>query len=159
VHVVLSADWQPTQEDAPWQRSFSVTSSCGVCGKTNLAAVRCRALPLPASDFRAAAGVLRALPERMRHAQRVFDRTGGRHAAGLFDQEGALLSLREDVGRHNAVDKLIGAEARAGRLPLSERILLVSGRTSFEILQKAAVARIPLVCAVSAPSSLAVQLA
>ena len=103
--------------------------------------------------------VLTALPEELRRVQRVFDRTGGLHAAALFDTGGKLLSSREDVGRHNAVDKIVGAELMAGNLPLAGRILLVSGRASFEIVQKAAVAGIPMVCAVSAPSSLAVDAA
>ncbi|HZO89988.1 MAG TPA: formate dehydrogenase accessory sulfurtransferase FdhD [Chthonomonadaceae bacterium] len=159
VNVYLAGDWRPDQERGRWQRSFMATSSCGLCGKASIEAVRCFAPPIAASDFRVSVGVVRCLSERMRAAQRVFARTGGLHAAGLFDQEGALLVLREDVGRHNAVDKLLGAELLAERIPLSERILMVSGRTSFEIMQKAAVAGAPVVCAVSAPSSLAVQLA
>ena len=103
--------------------------------------------------------VLAGLPDALRRAQEVFDRTGGLHAAALFDQTGAAITVREDVGRHNAVDKVIGEQLLAGGLPLSERILLVSGRASFEIVQKAAVAGVPIICAVSAPSSLAVDAA
>lgn len=159
VNVQLKTDRRQEQDPARWQRSFIGTSSCGICGKTSLEAVRCVALPLPAAEFLVPVGVIRGFSEKMRAAQRVFARTGGLHAAGLFDVQGNLLALAEDVGRHNAVDKLIGGEVMGGRIPLSERILMVSGRTSFEIMQKAAVARAPVVCAVSAPSSLAVQLA
>jgi len=137
-------------------RNFYATSSCGVCGKASLddIAVRCDVVP---SGFTVAADVLVSLPDRLREAQRVFDRTGGLHAAGLFDAEGSVLSVREDVGRHNAVDKVIGEQLLAGRVPLADRVLQVSGRASFEIVQKAAVAGIPVVSAVSAPSSLAVD--
>jgi FdhD protein len=137
-------------------RNFYATSSCGVCGKASLddIAVRCDVV---APGFAVDADVLVSLPERLREAQRVFDRTGGLHAAGLFDGEGSVLSVREDVGRHNAVDKVIGEQLLAGRVPLADRVLQVSGRASFEIVQKAAVAGIPVVSAVSAPSSLAVD--
>ncbi|SIN70987.1 FdhD protein [Singulisphaera sp. GP187] len=140
------------------KRNFFATSSCGVCGKATLEqiAVRCAAVePGPVVGR----SVLIGLPEALRGAQTVFDRTGGLHAAGLFDADGRLIVLREDVGRHNAVDKLVGRALLDGALPLSGRILLVSGRTSFEILQKAAVAGVPIVCAVSAPSTLAVSVA
>jgi FdhD protein len=137
-------------------RNFYATSSCGVCGKASLddIAVRCDVVP---PGFTVAAETLLGLPERLRAAQRVFDRTGGLHAAGLFTPAGDVVSVREDVGRHNAVDKVIGEQLLAGALPLSERVLQVSGRASFEIVQKAAVAGIPVVSAVSAPSSLAVD--
>jgi|SRR5579871_1028010 len=159
LNVTLQAGDLPAFERARLERNFLATSSCGVCGKANLSAAKCLAPPLPENDFCVRAAVFRELSGQMRAAQSTFDRTGGLHAAGLFTGEGKLLSLREDVGRHNAVDKLIGTEIQAGRVPLNERILMVSGRTSFEIVQKAAMARIPVVCAVSAPSSLAVQLA
>ena len=140
------------------QRSFYTTSSCGVCGKASLEALDVQCAPVAPGPV-VEPGVLTALPEELRRVQRVFDRTGGLHAAALFDEGGKLLTSREDVGRHNAVDKVVGAELMAGNLPLAGRILLVSGRASFEIVQKAAVAGIPIVCAVSAPSSLAVDAA
>jgi len=138
------------------QRNFYTTSSCGVCGKASLDSIAVRCAPV-AEGPELAEAIVVALPDRLREAQRVFDRTGGLHAAGLFDTAGTLLELREDVGRHNAVDKLVGHALLTGALPLSERVLMVSGRLSFEIVQKAAVAGIPIVCAVSAPSSLAVD--
>jgi len=139
-------------------RNFYATSSCGVCGKASLddIAVRCDVIP---SGFTVPADILVRLPDRLRDAQRVFDRTGGLHAAGLFDRAGEPITVREDVGRHNAVDKVIGEQLLAGRLPLADRVLQVSGRASFEIVQKAAVAGIPIVAAVSAPSSLAADFA
>ncbi len=138
------------------QRNFYTTSSCGVCGKASLDSISVRCAPV-AEGPQVAEAVICELPDRLRAAQRVFDRTGGLHAAGLFDPSGELLELREDVGRHNAVDKLVGRALLEGGVPLSGRVLMVSGRLSFEIVQKAAVAGIPIVCAVSAPSSLAVD--
>ncbi len=140
------------------RRNFFATSSCGVCGKASLdqVAVRC---PPVGDGPTLASEILLGLPGTLRLAQATFDRTGGLHAAGMFDMEGRLLVLREDVGRHNAVDKVVGRMALERRLPLAGAALLVSGRTSFEILQKAAVAGVPIVCAVSAPSSLAVATA
>lgn len=145
---------------APLERRGTITSACGVCGKASLDALAVRADPVPATDGpRLDPAMLLALPERLRAAQRVFDRTGGLHAAGLFTADGELLVAREDVGRHNAVDKVLGWALLDGRLPLADAVLCVSGRTSYEILQKAVVAGVPVVCAVSAPSSLAVDLA
>lgn len=137
-------------------RNFYATSSCGICGKAALDDVEVRCAPV-ADGSPMSADVLVSLPERLRSKQRVFDRTGGLHAAGLFTTEGELVSLREDVGRHNAVDKVIGEQVLAGAVPLSHHVLQVSGRASFEIVQKAAVAGIAIVSAVSAPSSLAVE--
>ena len=159
LNVVLRAKGVPAADQARLQRNFLATSSCGVCGKASLSAAKCLALPITDSDFCVRPAVLRDLNARMRAAQGTFDRTGGLHAAGLFAKDGTLLSLCEDVGRHNAVDKLIGKEVLASRMPLNDRIVMVSGRTSFEIIQKTAMARVPIVCAVSAPSSLAVKLA
>ncbi|ELS50933.1 putative protein FdhD like protein [Streptomyces viridochromogenes Tue57] len=147
--------------DITLERNVYTTSSCGLCGKASLHAVRTTAR-WPIADtppVRVTPDLLAALPDRLRAAQRVFERTGGLHAAGLFSPEGELLDLREDVGRHNAVDKLIGRAFQSGRLPLSRSILLVSGRASFELAQKAVMAGIPVLAAVSAPSSLAVDLA
>lgn len=141
-----------------FRRNFFANSSCGICGKASLEQVVVRCGIVSAGPI-LKAETIAALPARMREAQKVFDRTGGLHAAGLFAPDGTLLALREDVGRHNAVDKVIGEAVLAGNLPLAERVLQVSGRLSFEIVQKAARAGIPVVCAVSAPSSLAVETA
>ena len=138
------------------RRNFYSTSSCGICGKAALDDVEVRCAPVADGPV-VPADVLAALPDRLRSSQRVFDRTGGVHAAGLFTPDGELLTLREDVGRHNAVDKVIGEHVLVGRLPLGDHVLQVSGRASFEIVQKAAMAGIPIVSAVSAPSSLAVE--
>ncbi|MFD9905508.1 formate dehydrogenase accessory sulfurtransferase FdhD [Streptomyces sp. NPDC059063] len=148
--------------DITLERNVYTTSSCGLCGKASLDAVRTTARwPITDGDapVRLTPGLLAALPDRLRAAQRVFDRTGGLHAAALFTEDGELLDIREDVGRHNAVDKLVGRALQSGRLPLARTILLVSGRASFELAQKAVMAGIPVLAAVSAPSSLAVDLA
>jgi FdhD protein len=140
------------------ERHFVATASCGICGKASIDEVALRAEPLPEGPV-VSRSVILALPNLLRAAQRAFDETGGLHAAGLFTPKGELLALREDVGRHNAIDKLVGSQVLAGAMPLHERILMVSGRVSFEIVQKAAVAGIPIVCAVSAPSDLAIETA
>jgi FdhD protein len=141
------------------ERHFIATASCGICGKASLDEVALRAEPIPAGAPVVSRSILLALPDALRAAQRAFDETGGLHASGLFSPSGDLRVLREDVGRHNALDKAIGAEVLAGRLPLHDTILMVSGRVSFEIIQKAAVAGIPIICAVSAPSDLAISAA
>jgi FdhD protein len=141
------------------RRHFFAASSCGICGKASIDTVRSRMLEPPNPRFRLSPEVLVRLPDVLRESQAVFGRTGGLHAAALFDAKGELLVLREDIGRHNAVDKVIGWGLLKDRVPLSEGILMVSGRGGFEIVQKAIVAGLPVVASVSAPSSLAVQLA
>ncbi|MFD1427083.1 FdhD protein [Kroppenstedtia sanguinis] len=141
------------------RRNFYTSSSCGVCGKASLEAIEVRGVKPVQGDFTLPASLIPQLGETLRREQEIFEKTGGLHAAGWFDPTGHLIALREDVGRHNAVDKLIGHLFLNQGLPLTEGILMVSGRTSFEIMQKAAVAGIPVVTAVSAPSSLAVDVA
>ena len=148
----------PAFDAARLRRSFYTTSSCGVCGKGALEAVAVEA-PRVESRLRVPAVLVAALPEQLRAAQAAFAATGGLHATGLFDADGRLLCAREDVGRHNAMDKVVGWAFRGGLLPLAESILCVSGRLSFELVQKAAVAGCPLLVAVGAPSSLAIELA
>jgi len=144
---------------ARFERHFTMNSACGVCGRAQLESLReLGATPLD-DDVRVNAQTIYALPERMRAAQRVFDTTGGLHAAALFDEHGETIAVREDVGRHNALDKLVGWALLNGRLPLHRCVLVVSGRASYEILQKAVMARVPIVASVSAPSSLAVDVA
>ncbi len=140
------------------ERHFIATASCGICGKASIDEVALRCEPLAPGPVVARAIIL-ALPNLLGAAQRAFDETGGLHAAGLFTPAGELIAIREDVGRHNALDKLVGSQVLAGAMPLRERILMVSGRVSFEIVQKAAVAGIPIVAAVSAPSDLAIETA
>jgi FdhD protein len=141
------------------KRHFFAASSCGICGKASIDSIRSRLLAAPNPDFRLDAELLVQMPDALRSSQDVFQRTGGLHAAALFDPRGQLLVLREDIGRHNAVDKVIGWALLEGRVPLSDSVLLVSGRGGFEIVQKSIVAGVPVVASVSAPSSLAVQLA
>jgi FdhD protein len=148
----------PGFDAARLRRSFFTSSSCGVCGKGALDAVAVEA-PRVESDLRVPAGLVAALPERLRAGQRAFAATGGLHATGLFDEAGELVCLREDVGRHNALDKVVGWAFGAGRLPLVRSLLCVSGRLSFELVQKAAVAGCPVLVAVGAPSTLACELA
>ncbi|MBB6144452.1 FdhD protein [Silvibacterium bohemicum] len=157
VRVELAADVAVSM--ANLERNFYTTSSCGICGKASLLALRTVCPPRAANSLKVAANLLYSLPDRLRAGQDVFERTGGLHASGLFDSDGDLHAIREDVGRHNAVDKLIGAEFLADRTPLRDRILLLSGRASFELLQKALMGGIPMVVSVGAPSSLAVQVA
>lgn len=158
VDVALDPSLPPL--DVSLERNFYTTSSCGLCGKASLDAVRTASTWSVADDpLRLTPALLAALPERLREAQQVFDRTGGLHAAALFSATGELVVVREDVGRHNAVDKVVGHAVRNGMLPLRESVLMVSGRASFELVQKAVMAGIPALAAVSAPSSLAADLA
>jgi FdhD protein len=155
ITVHLSRPFDPTLVA---ERHFVATASCGICGKASLDEVEVRSDPIPPGPVIEPATLL-ALPIALRAAQQVFEHTGGLHAAGLFAHDGTLLELREDVGRHNALDKLIGSQVLAGAVPLHDRIVLVSGRASFELVQKAAVAGVPILAAVSAPSDLAVDAA
>lgn len=157
VRVELAPDSIPDFDKM--RRHFFAASSCGICGKASIDSVRARTLEPPNPRFRLDPEVLVRLPDSLRESQAVFGRTGGLHAAALFDAKGELLVLREDIGRHNAVDKVVGWALQQDRLPLAESILMVSGRGGFEIVQKAIVAGLPVVASVSAPSSLAVQLA
>jgi FdhD protein len=143
----------------PLERHFYTTSACGVCGKASLEQLELRGCPVTPPGPEVAPEVIYSLPEKLREAQGLFEATGGLHAAALFDAEGELVALREDVGRHNATDKLFGWSLLEGRLPLRDHIVMVSGRSSFEILQKCLAAGVPIVCAISAPSSLAVDVA
>jgi FdhD protein len=152
---IIGADYDPEQS----RRNFFATSSCGICGKASIEAVRARGLHRPNPDLRISPQTLASLVDKLRCDQAVFDKTGGLHAAGLFSAAGELLGLREDIGRHNAVDKIVGWALLEGRLPLSEQILMVSGRGGFEIVQKSIAAGIPVLASVSAPSNLAVKLA
>ncbi len=158
VNVDLAARELPELE--PLERHFATTSACGVCGKANIEALRVRGLASATGlDGGIEPALIVALPDRLRARQGVFEKTGGLHAAALFDREGNVVAVREDVGRHNALDKLIGYALLERRLPLSESIVMVSGRSSYELVQKALAAGVPLLCSVSAPSSLAVDLA
>src|SRR5215210_4076382 len=141
----------------PLERHFYTTSACGVCGKASLEQLELRGCPVIPPGPELTPQKIYALPDKLREAQGLFEATGGLHAAALFDREGELVALREDVGRHNATDKLVGWALLEGRLPLSDHIVMVSGRSSFEILQKCLTAGVPIVCAISAPSSLAVD--
>ena len=143
----------------PLERNFYTTSACGVCGKASLDQLELRGCPVIGPGPEIPAEIIYSLPDKLREAQALFDSTGGLHAAALFDAEGNLVALREDVGRHNATDKLVGWALLEGRLPLSDHIVIVSGRSSFEILQKCLQAGVPMVTAISAPSSLAVDVA
>ena len=159
---VVLVELQPQVEFdvAHLQRNFYTTSSCGICSKASLEALRMTGCqPLSSIDNKFPAQMIYRLPEKLEAAQSVFAETGGLHAAALFDGAGNLVCLREDVGRHNAVDKVVGNQFETGQVPLHDCLLMVSGRTSFEILQKALMAGIPLVAAISAPSSLAVDTA
>jgi FdhD protein len=156
--VIVSLRKGARLDEARTVRTGLVSSGCGVCGKTTLEAIRTVAPPVESGPV-LQAQVLLGLPEKLRARQAVFEATGGLHAAGLFDSSGTFLALKEDVGRHNAVDKVVGEALRFGRVPLTDTILMVSGRAGFEIVQKARRAGIPVVCSVSAPTSLAVRLA
>ncbi|MGB3510223.1 MAG: formate dehydrogenase accessory sulfurtransferase FdhD [Microcoleaceae cyanobacterium] len=157
VNVSLKPELNPKLKTL--ERHFFTTSACGVCGKKSIESLQIKGFSAIPLGLEISAEVIYSLPDKLSSAQGLFKSTGGLHAAGLFDAHGELLKLREDVGRHNALDKLIGSEFLAGELPLNNRIVMVSGRSSFEILQKCITAGVPIVCAVSAPSSLAVEIA
>lgn len=159
VEVIVREQRAEALAESAFTRHFAVSASCGLCGKDSINAVLCESEPIEVNDLRIAAACLYEAPARLREAQEVFTHTGGLHAAGLFNERGELELVREDVGRHNAVDKLIGHGLFHQTLPYTRALLLVSGRTSFEIIQKALRARIPCIAAISAPSSLAVELA
>jgi len=158
IDVQLAAPCQHAAKDAESDRLFYSSSSCGVCGKKTIAALAVRG-PVCESGLRISRQVLADLTNRLQAAQRTFALTGGVHASGLFTTDGNLVAVREDVGRHNALDKVIGWALAAGKIPLAEHLLLVSGRVSYEIVQKAVAASLPIIAAVGAPSSLAVELA
>jgi FdhD protein len=157
---VVEVELKDTEFDSEGlQRNFFAASSCGICGKASINAIRLRGLRQPDTGFRLDPEILCQLPKTLRAEQPVFSRTGGLHAAALFDASGQLMALREDIGRHNAVDKVVGWALLEQKLPLSRHVMLVSGRGGFEIVQKALAAGIPILASVSAPSSLAVKLA
>ena len=157
INVTLRAGLRPHLKSL--ERHFYTSSACGVCGKASIEALQLRGCPQIPTDLQISPEVIYSLPDKLQAAQGVFKATGGLHAAALFDWEGSLLRLREDIGRHNALDKLIGSAFLAGESPLSRHIVMVSGRSSFEILQKCLVAGVPIICAISAPSSLAMAIA
>lgn len=157
INVSLKSELNPNLTTL--ERHFLTTSACGVCGKASIESLQIKGFSAIPLGLEVSAEIIYSLPDKLNTAQRVFKSTGGLHAAGLFNSEGKLLKLREDVGRHNALDKLIGSEFLAGQLPLNNLMVMVSGRSSFEILQKCITAGLPIVCAVSAPSSLAVEIA
>lgn len=157
INVELTQDTLP--ELSTLERHFFTTSACGVCGKNSLESLHLRGCDMIPNNWQISAEIFTQFPDKLRDSQRIFSSTGGLHAAALFNRQGELLTVREDVGRHNALDKLIGSALLSNELPLNNCIVLVSGRASFELLQKSLTAKVPIVCAVSAPSSLAVQLA
>jgi FdhD protein len=161
LYNIVIVELDPTSEPdlRPLDRHFYTSSACGVCGKANLESIALRGVTRLGSDMTVAATTIAALPDRLRDSQRVFSHTGGLHSAGLFTTGGELVASREDVGRHNALDKLVGWALLDGRMPLSEHVVLVSGRSSFELAQKCVTAGVPILCSVSAPSSLAVDVA
>lgn len=157
VNVTLNSELNPNLKTL--ERNFFTTSACGVCGKVSIESLQIKGFSAIPLGLEVSTEIIYSLPDKLNTAQRIFKSTGGLHAVGLFDTQGKLLKLREDVGRHNALDKLIGSEFLAGQLPLNNFIVMVSGRSSFEILQKCITVGVPIVCAVSAPSSLAVEIA